>query len=63
MFQVKPETQCLMSSPFADYHELPAKPRPIKKNDPNQPGKKIDDYWEAGGTQNKSDKGVSIRCT
>eukprot|EP01035_Chromulina_nebulosa_P016877 gene16877-22365_t len=22
--------------------------KPIKKNDPNQPGKKIDDYWEAG---------------
>lgn len=21
--------------------------RPIKKADPNQPGKKIDDYWEA----------------
>ena len=22
-------------------------PRPIKKADPNQPGKKFDDYWEA----------------
>ena len=22
--------------------------KPIKKNDPSQPGKKIDDYWEAG---------------
>lgn len=22
--------------------------KPIKKNDPNQPGKKFDDYWEAG---------------
>lgn len=22
--------------------------KPIKKNDPNQPGKKIDDFWEAG---------------
>jgi len=22
--------------------------KPIKKNDPNNPGKKIDDYWEAG---------------
>ena len=24
--------------------------KPIKKNDPNTPGKKIDDYWEAGKT-------------
>ena len=22
--------------------------KPIKNNDPNTPGKKIDDYWEAG---------------
>jgi hypothetical protein len=22
--------------------------KPIKKNDPANPGKKIDDYWEAG---------------
>jgi hypothetical protein len=22
--------------------------KPIKKNDPNNPGKKFDDFWEAG---------------
>ena len=22
--------------------------KPVKKNDPNNPGKKIDDFWEAG---------------
>ena len=25
--------------------------KPIKKNDPNNPGKKIEDYWEAGKTE------------
>jgi dynein heavy chain len=29
--------------------------KPIKKNDPNTPGKKIDDYWEAGKKDMLSD--------
>lgn len=34
--------------------------KPIKKNDPNNPGKKIDDYWEAGGKSLLTDAKVFI---
>ena len=34
--------------------------KPIKKNDPNNPGKKIDDYWEAGKTGLLTDAKVFI---
>jgi dynein heavy chain len=34
--------------------------KPVKKNDPNNPGKKIDDYWEAGQKQLLTDAKVFI---
>ena len=34
--------------------------KPIKKNDPNNPGKKIDDFWEAGQKQLLTDAKVFI---
>ena len=34
--------------------------KPVKKNDPNIPGKKIDDYWEAGKTNLLGDAKVFI---
>ena len=34
--------------------------KPIKKNDPNQPGKNIDDYWEAGQKSLLTDAKVFI---
>ncbi|KAJ1381365.1 hypothetical protein B484DRAFT_319711, partial [Ochromonadaceae sp. CCMP2298] len=35
--------------------------KPIKKNDPANPGKKIDDYWEAGKTALLSDAKAFIQ--
>lgn len=34
--------------------------KPVKKNDPNNPGKKFDDYWEAGQKQLLTDAKVFI---
>lgn len=34
--------------------------KPVKKNDPNNPGKKIDDYWEAGQKQLLTDAKVFL---
>ena len=34
--------------------------KPIKKNDPNNPGKKFDDYWEAGQKQLLTDAKVFL---
>ena len=34
--------------------------KPIKKNDPNNPGKKIDDYWDAGKSSLLTDAKVFI---
>jgi dynein heavy chain len=34
--------------------------KPIKKNDPNKPGSKIDDYWEAGKGQLLADAKIFI---
>jgi dynein heavy chain, axonemal len=34
--------------------------KPIKKNDPNQPGKKIDDFWEAGKKELLTDAKIFI---
>jgi hypothetical protein len=32
--------------------------KPIKKNDPNNPGKKFDDFWEAGQKVGASDETI-----
>jgi hypothetical protein len=54
MFQVKCEAWWLAFFDHLLVHDLHPGidalqmiPRPIKKADPNQPGKKFDDYWEA----------------